>query len=121
MRVLVIEDNDCIREEICEFLVRQRHEVVACGSLAEGRAAAFEADGSGLESIICDVNLPDGSGADFCAKAALSLPNRRWILMSGDHNPEHSAKLEGVGADVVIVDKPVRMKELVNLLAATAG
>lgn len=123
MRILLIEDDDALRSEISEFLMRRHHVVVACASLAEGRAASREPDNvSTVGAIVCDVNLPDGNGVEFCAETISLLPNRRWILMSGGHDPEKVARLDGTAeASIEIVDKPVRIKQLESLLTAGPG
>ena len=121
MRILVIEDDEFLRAEICEYLKRRRHDVLGCATLAEGRSVARQhAATDGPEAILCDVNLADGNGVEFCLETAAVLPNRRWILMSGGHSDSQVARLDGIDADIAIVDKPVRIKELENLLTGGA-
>lgn len=122
MRVLLIEDNQYLREEICNYLTRRRHDVIACATLAEGRAASLGPNrASGIEAIVCDVNLPDGNGVQFCAETAAALPNRRWVLMSGGHQPEEVARLQGIAANMAIVEKPLRIKDLASLVVVGSG
>lgn len=120
-RVLLVEDDEYLRAEIGEYLVRRGHGVTPCGSLAEAHATFDRMLAQGPpEAIICDINLPDGNGADFCRDSARRLPTGRWILMSGGHEPEELA--ERLGEEPrpprwLIVDKPVSMRTLNEALS----
>ena len=80
-QILVIEDEEDLRTEIVEFLVRRRHQPVGCGSLAEA-AAALET--MTPDAVFSDINLPDGDGVSFCVKTAERYPGTLWLLMSGN-------------------------------------
>ncbi|MFC0339817.1 hybrid sensor histidine kinase/response regulator [Paracoccus niistensis] len=71
--VLLVDDDDLIRETLREMLTGMGHQVIEAGSLSEARSLA---DLPGLSVILSDLQLGDGSGA---ALGALGLP---LILMT---------------------------------------
>jgi DNA-binding response OmpR family regulator len=116
VRTVLVEDDDDLRSEIGEYLRRRGHEVTDCGTLAEARRLLGDmASGRSPDAVICDVNLPDGNGADLCREMAPKLPDSRWLLMSGAHEPaELDSKLAGISGPPrwTIVDKPVSLRSL---------
>lgn len=60
-RILVVEDNRDLREYLSELL-SPLAEVQSVASLAAARRAV---EGQVFHLVLCDVNLPDGSGFDF--------------------------------------------------------
>ena len=51
-----------------------------CSTLAE--AAAGVCKTCGPMSVVSDVGLPDGNGANFCMDNVSRLPHARWLVMS---------------------------------------
>jgi DNA-binding response OmpR family regulator len=124
VRTVLVEDDDDLRAEISEYLQRRGHEVTDCATLADARRVLGAlVSGVPPEAVICDVNLPDGNGADLCREMAPQLPQCRWLLMSGAHEPaELDEKLAGIPGPPrwTIVDKPVTMRALNQALEASA-
>jgi hypothetical protein len=58
-KIVLLEDEQALREEVADFLASRGHEVLQAGSLAE-----FAALGGYGRVAILDVMLPDGSGFD---------------------------------------------------------
>jgi DNA-binding NtrC family response regulator len=111
-KILVIEDEEDLRTEIVEFLVRRRHQPVGCGSLAEA-AAALET--MTPDAVFSDINLPDGDGVSFCVKTAERYPGTLWLLMSGnDDLLRLGNELKSIGGEKLfsIVEKPVPLRLL---------
>ena len=121
MLILLVEDDNDLRPEIAQYLERRGHAVTACGSLAEARTSLSRMiQAEPPEAVICDVNLPDGDGVDFCCEASPLVPNARWLLMSGGHDPEEQAeRLARIAGPQrwLMVDKPVSMRQLNAALA----
>ncbi len=116
VRVLLIEDEPELRNEIREYLLRRGHEVTDCGSLGDGHAFVQRliAESTPPDVIVCDVNLPDGNGVDFYRATSSGLLNCRWVLMSGAHDLDRVDKAgRHVGVpSCTIVDKPVSLRAL---------
>jgi len=79
--ILLVEDDELLRAEMKEYLVRRNNSVRACGTVAEASQALRERQ---PDVVVADVNLPDGDGAVFCMAHARQHPRTKWLLMSGD-------------------------------------
>ncbi|TAJ35348.1 MAG: response regulator [Reyranella sp.] len=117
VRILLVEDDDDLRTEIREYLHRRGHEVTACGSLGDARAAVCQLIAAETlpEATVCDVNLPDGNGVDFYMTTASRLPSSRWILMSGAHDHGRTSQLAEATdgrPQCIIIEKPVSLRVL---------
>ncbi|HEX3131517.1 MAG TPA: ATP-binding protein [Thermoanaerobaculia bacterium] len=64
LRLLLVEDHIDTAEAMADLLRDMGHEVTVARSLAEAREAAEREDG-GLDLVISDLGLPDGSGLDL--------------------------------------------------------
>lgn len=63
MRILLVEDDDILRDGIVVGLGLEGFEVDAVACLADGRAAIGDHAG-----VVLDIGLPDGSGLDLLAE-----------------------------------------------------
>jgi DNA-binding response OmpR family regulator len=110
VHVVVVEDEEDLRELLVFSLEVAKFEVRAAGSLAEARlllAAERHAD-----VLVADFGLPDGTGADLLELCADVRP-RVCILLSG-----HDARdIPAAGFDVVLT-KPVTPEKLVSEIRA---
>ena len=84
-RILVVEDEEAVRELAREILFEQGFEVECAGSLAEARAAVEAAPGFDL--LFTDMALPDGDGLNLATELQEGHPELRVLLTSGyvDH------------------------------------
>jgi two-component system CheB/CheR fusion protein len=113
-RVLVVEDNQDIRESSCELLSMAGFEVtgVSTGSEALEKAPAFDPN-----VVLLDVGLPGLSGYDV-ARRLREMPqfvNTVLIAITGYDTPEARARSAAAGFDHHIC-KPVNFDELARLL-----
>lgn len=83
MRVLLIEDDVDLSRECLQYLTKKGHDVLACGTLAEAREALKRSSVSEVNTVICDMNLPDGKGIDLCLEMAPQRRDLHWVLISG--------------------------------------
>ena len=121
VQLLLIEDDDDLRGEIREYLVRRRHGVTALGSAAEARRVLdpMLAAGEPFDAIVCDMNLTDGNGIDLYVEFGSQHPTCRWILMSGDPDSERVAderRKQPALPPCALVEKPVSLRQLAALL-----
>jgi len=82
-KILVIDDNEFIRDTFPLILEHYGCEVVALGSVEEGLK---ELEYNKFETIITDCQLPGMDGIDFLDHIKLSHPNVIKIFISGFAN-----------------------------------
>ncbi|WP_446902515.1 response regulator transcription factor [Burkholderia sp. YIM B11467] len=111
-KVLLLDDEVELREEIAAFLERRGWLVSQAGTVAEFRERAAD-----LAFAIIDVMLPDGSGFD--AAAWLRARHRDCGIVMLTARGETQDKINGLvgGADHYLV-KPVKLIELDAILQA---
>ncbi len=78
-RVLVIDDDQDVRDSVSDWLVRE-HEVFGAASIPEGLAllALLSPD-----VVVCDFELPPYRGDDFLAMVAESHPRVGRFMLTG--------------------------------------
>ncbi len=114
MRVLVIEDEPQLREQLVQHLHREGFAVDATGSGSEGAYLGAEYP---IDVAIVDLGLPDMSGTEVIEqwrKADLSFPV--LILTARSRWEDKVSGLE-IGADDYLV-KPFHTEELIARLRA---
>jgi DNA-binding response OmpR family regulator len=116
-RILIVEDNEVLRETLADHLVDQAaFTIVQAGSLAEAETAIKLEDGR-PDAIILDVGLPDGDGCDFCASLRKSGFNMPIIILTGSSGEADVVRGLSAGASDYIA-KPFRTAELIARLRA---
>ena len=78
-KILVIDDEDNIRQSLKSALERRQHEVVTAASLNEGRR--FIA--GGFDLILLDIMLPDGNGVDLLQEILAANASQAVVMISG--------------------------------------
>ena len=121
-QILVIEDEEDLRSEIVEFLVRRGHCPTGCSTLAQA-AAALET--MTPNAVFSDINLPDGDGVNFCVHNAPRFPGTMWLLMSGDDDLVRLGgqlkNIAGTKPAFSIVEKPVPLRLLDRFIGGIGG
>jgi PAS domain S-box-containing protein len=83
LRILLVEDHADTAVILTRLLSRMGHEVLHAATVADGLALAErEIAGLGLDLVVSDVGLPDGSGMDLMRKLS-SSHGLRGIALSG--------------------------------------
>ena len=116
-RLLVIDDEDLVRNAIKRLLERQ-HDVVAVKSVDE--AIQLIADGASFDLIFSDLMMPLKTGIDFFHELAALRPGeeRRIVFVTGGAFTE-SARAFLDSVPNVTVEKPFspsRLRQLVDAL-----
>jgi DNA-binding response OmpR family regulator len=116
-RILIVEDDEVLRETLADHLVDEAtFTIVQAGSLAEAETAIKLEDGR-PDAIILDVGLPDGDGCDFCARLRKSGFNMPIIILTGSSGEADIVRGLSAGASDYIA-KPFRSAELTARLHA---
>jgi len=113
--ILLVEDNEDLREEVAAFLRYRHYEVRDFGQVADAREAV---DAKTPNAAIIDVFLPDGSGLSLLETLRDKAPTCVKMILSA--RSDINLKLEAYkqGADNYLL-KPIDMRELVALLDAS--
>lgn len=112
MRILLIEDDDILRDGIAAGLSLEGFEVDSVGCLADARASAGDHAG-----IVLDIGLPDGSGLDLLAEWRRSGMDTPVLLLTARNLV--TDRVDGLdrGADDYLA-KPFDLTELSARLRA---
>jgi two-component system KDP operon response regulator KdpE len=106
-RILVVEDDDALRETLAHTLSTLCREVRTAATVAD---AFREATQSQPDLIVLDLGLPDGDGAELVTRlrAVTDVP---VIVLSGRDSEESKVALLDAGADDFLI-KPCGAAEL---------
>ncbi len=112
-RILVVDDDDSMRELIRMHLASAGYEVRAS---PDAISAGYEVLRDPPDLIISDVNMPHMDGFEFIAalRSDKTLPDISVIFLTSVEEGEHRGKELGA---VGYVTKPVRADRLLALVA----
>jgi CheY-like chemotaxis protein len=112
--ILVVEDNEDMRDITREQLQRLGYQVIAVGSAAAGRQALERHPDVAL--VLCDIVLGGGmSGPDFAATVIDSHPDVGVVFMSG-YSGRAAAEALARFPSPSILPKPFAVDELARLV-----
>lgn len=110
--LLIVEDDDTIRETIREALFIEGFDVVACADGQKALDLIQQRKQDPYALIVLDLMLPGLSGLDLCRRMRANGDQTPILVVSArDHEMDRVLGLE-VGADDYLV-KPFGMRELV--------
>src|SRR3984885_11602873 len=79
-RILVVDDQEMIRDSLAATLVREGHEVIAAG---DGPAAVSKlSSGTRFDLLISDMKMPKMTGIELLAEAKRLRPDMPVVLMT---------------------------------------
>jgi two-component system, NtrC family, response regulator AtoC len=115
--VVLIDDEDELRQEIAEYLERRGYEVLQCDSANAARRLIGTLVQSAKAGVVvfCDEQLPDGDGIDIFIAFAARLPASRWFLMSGCHDSARLAEYQRINGKLppyAVLEKPFTLRSL---------
>lgn len=110
--VLIVEDEEIIRNSLREFLQGEGYDVQAVGSAAGALRIARERD---FQVAVCDVQLPDGDGVQLLRRLLQLNPNLSGLIITAYATVENAVEAFKAGAFDYLV-KPVIFDDLANKL-----
>lgn len=119
-RILLIEDDERIREMFSELLVRAGHDVVP---LVDGRNAAKVRGDAAAALVITDILMPERDGLEAICELRQQAPEVKIIAISGGSKIGPALYLESaraLGADRTFA-KPVDCAELLAAVSELLG
>lgn len=115
--MLVVDDDETLREFLREELGRLGHEIVQAGNGKEAIERIREAP-PGL--ILLDLQMPQVDGIDTLRALRAEKVRAPVILLTAQRNPEVLAQAQALGAADVLL-KPVDLTRLLGLLEERLG
>lgn len=110
--ILLVEDQEAIREVTVEYLGRLGYEVLAA---PDGEAALkiVETQTKTIGLLVTDVVMPNMGGPELAARINQISPHTKVLFMSG--YPDRALRQnEGLGEDAEILQKPFSLKKLAS-------
>ncbi|QCI94810.1 hybrid sensor histidine kinase/response regulator [Novosphingobium sp. EMRT-2] len=103
-RVLILEDDEAVRQGLCALLADAGFDAVGCETIAEACAAARR---EAPDLAICDFRLRNGENGIEAARRLRALAGQELpvLLITGDTHPTRLA--EAARADLTVLHKPV--------------
>ncbi|MBT4338872.1 MAG: response regulator transcription factor [Bacteroidetes bacterium] len=108
MKILIIEDEVNLANSIEEYLEEEGH---ICELAYDFKQAKEKIDSHAYESIVVDINLPDGSGLDLISYIKEKNISNGIIIISARNSLENRIEGLEIGADSYLT-KPFHLSEL---------
>lgn len=80
--VLVVEDEEIVRELVCEVLIEQGYNVICAADGMEALTVANDFDAT-IHLLVTDVIMPQMNGHELAAKLAVLRPEMKILYVSG--------------------------------------
>ena len=119
--ILVMDDEEMIRDLAAEMLLEIGYEVTTCadGTEAVSHYSAAKESGTPFSAVIMDLTIPGGLGGKEAAKEILSIdPSACLIVSSGYSNDPIMSDYSAYGFEGAIA-KPYTISELAQALRVT--
>ena len=108
VKVLLVDDHADTNRSLMLLLGRRGYKVQSATSLAEARTLC---DLETFDVLVCDMNLPDGSGLDLLPQLADRPPRLGGIIVSGYNTDEDIDRSLAAGYQAHL-GKPVELDRL---------
>lgn len=115
--ILIIDDDDHVRESVTAVLEQNGHRIEASASLRDARKRLKTGDR--YELVLLDIWLTDGSGLQLLSELVAGHPDRPVIVMSGGgagQTLERALTLADIGGAADVLIKPFRNADLLNAI-----
>jgi two-component system, NtrC family, response regulator PilR len=103
--ILVVDDDDIIRETLCEVLAEDH----TCHSAGTAEEALTKLKAQSFDLVLTDVTMPGLGGMDLLNRVVRLYPGTPVIIISGLSDQEQAQSLIGLGAFDYLL-KPFRLE-----------
>jgi CheY-like chemotaxis protein len=111
-RILVVEDEEAVRDIVCRLLAKSGYEVFAAANPAEALHLC-RAEGLEYDALLTDVIMPGMSGTQLAAELRSDRPDLPVLFMSGYTSGPAPGGQE-LPADAPLIRKPFDTQTLLN-------
>jgi DNA-binding NtrC family response regulator len=106
--ILVVDDEEGIRQALTRFLSRLGYQVRAAGNATE---ALTEVASSHPQAMLCDIRMPETSGIELLPKVLAQDPDLAILMLTAIDEPRTAIECLKLGAFDYLI-KPVDLEEL---------
>src|SRR5687767_6029978 len=106
--VLVVDDEEGIRQALTRFLTRLGYQVRAAGNAREALERQAEHH---PQAMLCDIRMPETSGVELLPKMLAQDPDMAIIMLTAIDEPRTAIECLKLGAYDYLI-KPVDLEEL---------
>jgi len=114
-RILIVDDQDMMRDSLAQILVREGHEVVAA---PDGAAAVARLGAARFDLLITDLRMPKMTGLELLAEAKRLRPDIPVVLMTAFASVANAVEAMKLGA-YDYIQKPFNGDEIKLLVDRT--
>jgi putative two-component system response regulator len=106
--VLVVDDEDGIRQALTRFLTRLGYDVTAA---ANAKEALAHLETGNPRAMLCDIRMPETTGVELLPKVLARDPDLAVIMLTAIDEPRTAIECLKLGAYDYLI-KPVDLEEL---------
>ena len=106
--ILVVDDEDGIRQALTRFLTRLGYQVQAA---ANAKEAIEQQTAHHPQAMLCDIRMPETSGVELLPKMLAQDPDLAIIMLTAIDEPRTAIECLKLGASDYLI-KPVDLEEL---------
>jgi hypothetical protein len=117
-RILVVDDDDGVRQVVCRMLRSAGYGVVPAASGMEALKVA-QASGAPIDLLITDVSMPTMDGRQLAATLRGLFPELPVLFMSG--RPEAGEGMSASTSRATFLPKPIMLRDLLREIRALLG
>jgi putative two-component system response regulator len=107
-KVLVVDDEDGIRQALTRFLTRLGYQVRVASNAQE---ALEQLTADNPQAMLCDIRMPETSGVELLPKVLAQDPDLAVIMLTAIDEPRTAIECLKLGASDYLI-KPVDLEEL---------
>jgi DNA-binding NtrC family response regulator len=94
-RILVVDDQDMMRDSLAAILAREGHEVIAAG---DGQSALARLSNARIDLVISDMKMPKMGGLELLAEVKKAKPETPVLLMTAYGTVQNAVDAMKLGA-----------------------
>jgi DNA-binding NtrC family response regulator len=114
-RILIVDDQELMRDSLAATLAREGHEVVAAG---DGAAAVSRLEGQRFDLLITDMKMPKMTGIELLTEAKRLRPEMPVVMMTAFATVQTAVEAMKLGA-YDYIQKPFDGEEIKQLVDRT--